>query len=247
MDVKKLRNVPDGGGWRFVGRQQGDRYRRATRDRTGITKAYYDGKVGRRSYIPCSTTTPGSPTPRSTTTRPRQPPNRCSATRWPGSPRAAWSLQRVISDNGGAYRSQLWRDPCAELGILAKRTRPYRPQTSGKRERFRRTLAQGWAFKKLHTSESARRATLPACIHQYNHHRSHTAIGKASPITSWTPNYRPDGGPAAAPVTAASLVGYPDDHGSHRRAPSAPTVPGVATGRAVTGAAATSFVEATAM
>ncbi len=56
------------------------------------------------------------------------------------------TVQRVLSDNGGAYRSFLWRDTCAQLGIVHKPTRPYRPQTNGKIERFHRTLVEGWAF-----------------------------------------------------------------------------------------------------
>ena len=64
------------------------------------------------------------------------------------------TVQRVFSDNGSCYRSHLWRDTCTELGITPKRTRPYRPQTNGKIERFHRTLAEGWAFKKFYNSES---------------------------------------------------------------------------------------------
>jgi transposase InsO family protein len=94
--------------------------------------------------------------------------------------------QRVLSDNGSCYRSHAWRDTCAELGITPKRTRPYRPQINGKIERFHRTLADGWAFKRLYSSESARRRTLPAWLHEYNHHRPHTAIGKTPPITRLT-------------------------------------------------------------
>ncbi len=93
------------------------------------------------------------------------------------------TVQRVLSDNGRCYRSNLWRDTCAELGITPKKTRPYRPQTNGKIERFHRTLAEGWAFKKLYSSETARLAALPSWIHQHNHHRPHSAIGKAAPIT----------------------------------------------------------------
>ena len=93
------------------------------------------------------------------------------------------TVQRVLTDNGGCYRSHLWRDTCAELVITPKRTRPYRPQTNGKIERFHRTLVEGWAFKKFYNSESARLAALPAWVHQYNHHRPHSAIGKQSPIT----------------------------------------------------------------
>ncbi len=72
---------------------------------------------------------------------------------------------------------------CVELGIKHNRTRPYRPQTNGKTERFHRTLAEGWAFKKFYSSENARLAALPGWLHQYNHHRPHSAIGKVPPIT----------------------------------------------------------------
>ena len=92
-------------------------------------------------------------------------------------------VQRVLSDNGSCYKSNLWRDTCADLGVTPKKTRPYRPQTNGKIERFHRTLAEGWAFKKFYNSESARLAALPAWVHEYNHHRPHSAIGKAAPIT----------------------------------------------------------------
>ena len=92
-------------------------------------------------------------------------------------------VHRVLSDNGSAYKSHLWRDTCAELGITPKKTKPYRPQTNGKIERFHRTLAEGWAFKKFYNSESARLAALPAWVHDYNHHRPHSAIGKAARIT----------------------------------------------------------------
>jgi transposase InsO family protein len=96
------------------------------------------------------------------------------------------TVQRVLSDNGSAYRSHAWRDACAELGIKPKRTRPYRPQTNGKIERFHRTLADGWAFGRMFLSESARRKALPAWLHEYNHHRPHTAIGNRPPITRLT-------------------------------------------------------------
>ena len=75
-------------------------------------------------------------------------------------------VERVLSDNGSCYRAHLWRDTCAELDIVHKRTRPYRPQTNGKIERFHRTMADGWAFKKFYSSESARRKALPAWIHE---------------------------------------------------------------------------------
>ncbi len=96
------------------------------------------------------------------------------------------TVERVLSDNGPAYKSHLWRDTCRELEIKAKKTRPYRPQTNGKIERFHRTLADGWAFKRFYATESARRNALPAWLHHYNHHRPHTAIGGHPPISRLT-------------------------------------------------------------
>jgi transposase InsO family protein len=93
------------------------------------------------------------------------------------------AVRRVLSDNGSCYKSNHWKQTCADPGVTSKKTRPYRPQINGKIERFHRTLAEGWAFKKFYNSESARLAALRAWVHQYNHHRPHSAIGKAAPIT----------------------------------------------------------------
>jgi transposase InsO family protein len=94
-------------------------------------------------------------------------------------------VERVLSDNGSAYKSHAWRAACAELDITMKKTRPYRPQTNGKIERFHRTLG-AWAFDRFYPSETARRTALPAWLHHYNHHRPHTAIGRTTPITRLT-------------------------------------------------------------
>ena len=92
-------------------------------------------------------------------------------------------VERVLSDNGGAYRSHLWRDTCAELRIKHKRTRPYRPQTNGKIERFHRTMADGWAYARCYTSEAERRGELAGWLHYYNQHRPHTACGNQPPFS----------------------------------------------------------------
>ena len=183
VDVKKLGNVPDGGGWRFVGKQQGERNRIATKSRTGLKSNNYNPTVG-TAYIHTVLDD------HSRVAYAEIHDDETAATATEVLRHAvAWfadrgvTVQRVLSDNGSAYRSFLWRDTCTELAITPKRTRPYRPQTNGKIERFHRTLAEGWAFKKFYNSESARRAALPAWIHTYNHHRPHTAIGKATPIT----------------------------------------------------------------
>ncbi|TPG31772.1 integrase core domain-containing protein, partial [Mycolicibacterium hodleri] len=93
---------------------------------------------------------------------------------------------RVLSDNGSAYRSYAWRDACAELNITPKRTRPYRPQTNGKIERFHRTLGDGWAYARFYDSTEQRNTALPGWLHFYNFHRAHSAIGGRPPVTRLT-------------------------------------------------------------
>ena len=69
------------------------------------------------------------------------------------------------------------------LSITPKRTRPYRPQTNGKVERFHRSMADGWAYAHCYTSEQERRGTLEAWLHQYNQHRPHSACGNQPPFS----------------------------------------------------------------
>jgi hypothetical protein len=90
----------------------------------------------------------------------------------------------MLSNNGSCYRSRAWTTTCAELGIRPKKTRPYRPPTNDKIERFHRTLADGWAFARLFPTEATRRNALPAWLHEYNHHRPHTAIGSHPPASA---------------------------------------------------------------
>ena len=92
----------------------------------------------------------------------------------------------MLTDNGSAYRSHAWRDAHAQLGIQHSRTRVRRPQTNGKVERLNRTLLEEWAYKRLYTSEKARRAALSGWLHHYNNHRPHTALGNLPPITRCT-------------------------------------------------------------
>ena len=130
VDVKKLGNVPDGGGWRFVGRRQGGRNRASTPGKP--RNVYSNPKMGtafvhtvlddhsRVAYAEIHD-------------------DETAATAATVLRRAvAWfeargvTVRRVLSDNGSAYRSLLWKATCLELGITVKRTRPYRPQTNGK-------------------------------------------------------------------------------------------------------------------
>jgi len=184
VDVKKLGKVPDGGGWRYVGKQQGDRNRSATVLRTGAPRNKYRGPLIGTCYLH----TVIDDHSRLAYVEARDDETQQTATEVLRNA-VAWfaergvTVKRVLSDNGSCYRSRLWHQTCTDLGITPKKTRPYRPQTNGKIERFHRTLAEGWAFKKFYNSESARLAALPAWLHHYNHHRPHSAIGKAAPIT----------------------------------------------------------------
>jgi transposase InsO family protein len=96
------------------------------------------------------------------------------------------TVTEVISDNGSAYRSRDWAHANSDAGIIVRRTRPYRPQTNGKVERYQRTLRDEWGYAKAYRSESARRQALTSWLHIYNHHRPHTALGGKPPVTRVT-------------------------------------------------------------
>ena len=184
VDVTKFGNIPDGGGHRYVGRQQGDRNKRATvglpkgpdyKPRTG--KAFLHTVIDDHSRVAYVEICADEKADTAAGVLRR-------AVAWFA--QRGVSVERVLSDNGSCYRSYAWRDACADLHITHKRTRPYRPQTNGKIERFHRTLGDGWAYARLYNSESERRAALPGWLHFYNHHRAHSAIGGQPPITRLT-------------------------------------------------------------
>jgi FkbM family methyltransferase len=83
-------------------------------------------------------------------------------------------------------RSHAWKGTLTAAGITVRYTRPYRPQTNGKVERFHRALRDEWEYGKAYRSENARRKALTSWLHIYNHHRPHTALGAKPPITRAT-------------------------------------------------------------
>ena len=94
------------------------------------------------------------------------------------------TVERLLTDNGAPYRSTVHAIACRTLGIRHLRTRPYRPQTNGKAERFIRTLLAGWAYSgAVYGSSQERTAALDGWLHHYNHHRRHSALGRQTPIT----------------------------------------------------------------
>jgi transposase InsO family protein len=171
LDVKKLGRVPDGGGWRSLGRDaaKGGRHHR------GLGYAFVHSAVDAHSRLAYSEVLNDE---RADTT----------AAFWA---RACGFLaahgadpQRVLTDNGPNYRSGAF---AAALGGVAHTfTRPYRPQTNGKVERFNRTLLEEWAYVRPYASEAERLAALDEWLHLYNHHRHHTAIGARPSAVSTT-------------------------------------------------------------
>ncbi|SOB85720.1 IS481 family transposase [Streptomyces sp. 1331.2] len=172
VDIKKLGNIPHGGGHRVLSRQAG----RRTRSGTGYS--YLHNAVDDHSRLAYSEILPDE---RKDT----------AAAFWTRAQdffaQAGITVQRVLTDNGACYKSHPWRDVLAQAGITHKRTRPYRPQTNGKVERFNRTLLDEWAYARPYQTEQERRDAYPAWLHTYNHHRGHTALA-GKPPASRIPN-----------------------------------------------------------
>ena len=92
-------------------------------------------------------------------------------------------VEAVLTDNGSAYRSIVHALACRAHGIRHLRTRPHRPQTNGKAERFIRTLLAGWAYGPIYGSSRERTAALDGWLWHYNHRRRHAALGHQPPVT----------------------------------------------------------------
>ena len=86
-----------------------------------------------------------------------------------------------MTDNGNAYRSAIHAIACRTLGIRHMRTRPYRPRTNGKAERFIRTLLGGWAYGAIYRGSRERNAALSGWLDWYNHRRPHGSLGRHPP------------------------------------------------------------------
>ena len=90
-------------------------------------------------------------------------------------------IERLLTDNGSAYRASVHAIACRTLGIRHLRTRPRRPQTNGKAERFIRTMLGGWAYGAIYRSSDERTAALDGWLWHYNHRRRHSALSRQTP------------------------------------------------------------------
>jgi transposase InsO family protein len=91
------------------------------------------------------------------------------------------TVQRVLTDNGSPYRARIHALACHALGVRHLRTRPYRPQTNGKAERFIRTMLDGWAYGAIYASSTQRTQALDGWLWHYNHRRRHAALSRQTP------------------------------------------------------------------
>jgi transposase InsO family protein len=190
VDIKKLGRIPAGGGWRAYGRGSAqDRAAGSARD-----KAARAGAASSRGY---------SFLHHAIDDHSRLAYSEILSDETKETAAAFWlrahaffadagiTVTAVMTDNGACYRSRTF---AAALGpeVKHRRTRPYRPQTNGKAERFNRSLNTEWAYAKVYLSDEDRAATYPAWLHFYNHHRPHTGIGGLVPadrVHNVTGNY----------------------------------------------------------
>ncbi len=96
------------------------------------------------------------------------------------------TVERVMTDNGSAYRSHAFRQAIHDAGLKHKRTRPYTPRTNGKAERFIQTSLREWAYLQAFANSAERSAAMQPWLHRYNRHRPHSALGGKPPSTRLT-------------------------------------------------------------
>jgi len=175
VDVKKIAGIPDGGGWRI----RGHGYPGEKTDANRVGYRFIHSAVDDRSRLVYSEI--------------HNDEQAVTAAGFWGRA-AAWyqqmgiTPQKVITDNGACYRSGLWYQACTATGTTVRKTQPWHPQTNGKVERFHRILLEEWAYIRPWTSDTQRAAAYRGFLHFYNHHRSHGALGWATPTSTLRDN-----------------------------------------------------------
>ncbi len=169
VDIKKLGKVPDGGGWRIWGKenrgtQQGVGYEYVHSMVDDHTRVAYSEVHDHEDGVTCAQFM-------------------MRAAQWFAS--LGFRIDRVMTDNALAYRrSHAFQTALSDIGAAHKRTRPFRPQTNGKVERFHQTLLSGWAYKRLYTTNEERRQALTTWLETYNRHRPHSELAGRPPMTA---------------------------------------------------------------
>jgi hypothetical protein len=180
VDVKKIGRIPDGGGWRVHGRGS------AQHQATGRAKA-----AGARAGYVYLHSAVDDHSRLSYTEELLDEKGATAAGFWERAVKffkrhGIKRIRRVLTDNGACYRSLLFNAALAKSRSKHKWTRPYRPQTNGKVERYQRTLAREWAYSRAWASNAERAAALPGFLDRYNYARPHTAL-KGRPPASRLP------------------------------------------------------------
>lgn len=174
VDIKKLGRIPDGGGHKVHGRPTGKR-----NSRRGTGYWYIHNAIDDHSRLAYSELLEDEK-------------KETAASFWERAAAyfasAGITVRRVLTDNGPCYRSNAFAGALGEQ-ITHKRTRPYRPQTNGKVERYNRTMLEEWAYATAYLNEAERAKEFPDFLHRYNHHRGHTALRGATPADR-VPNLR---------------------------------------------------------
>ena len=167
QDHKKLARVPEGGGWRANGRDG------RTHSRAGYEhlEVFVDDASRYAVVVPVAD-------------------ERGESASWAVElavtqfAEVGIRIERILTDNGSSYRSNAYRDVLARHEVRHRRTRPFRPQTNGKAERFIQTLLNEWAYARPYRSNGDRLHALRRFVGFYNHGRPHTAIGGLVPRTA---------------------------------------------------------------
>jgi transposase InsO family protein len=175
VDVKKLGRIEGGAGWRVRDRKQ--HYNRTLTDRDGVRRRtvgweYVHVAIDDATRLAYAEVLPDERGKTAVAFLGR-------AVRF--FRRYGIRIERVLTDNGAAYRSTIHALACRILGLKHLRTRPYRPQTNGKAERFIRTMLGGWAYGAIYRTSAERTAALDGWLWRYNHERAHGSLGRKPP------------------------------------------------------------------
>ncbi|GHE73453.1 IS481 family transposase [Streptomyces vinaceus] len=179
VDIRKLGNIPDGGGHKVMNRRTAMDNKLTTTDQRKSSKpvigySCIHSAVDDHSRLAYSEVLPDER--QHTAVAFWQRANAFFAAH-------GITVARVLTDNGSCYKAKLFTQTLTADGIAHKKIRPYRPQTNGKVERFNRTLLDEWAYQRPYRSNDERTAALADFLHTYNHHRCHTALGGHPPIS----------------------------------------------------------------